>query len=820
VPATPLRLVWALALLPGFVAAASPAAPASAPPAPVATAAMATPLTLDLAMAHPDWIGPPVEQLWWTADSRHVAYTLKRTGSPVRDVFRQPAAGGDAQRLEPSARADADAPNPVFDARRTRMAYLRGGDVFAVVLATGQRQQLTQSAAEETDLRVAVDGNAVFYRIGDEWRAFDFSTQRERTVAVLKAANDPDAAPKPDVLRDAELRLIDTLARQRADRAALAAEARAQAAGDRTRAPLPVYFGDAVTIAASHLSTDGRHLLVALEPKDHDGGRIGRMPRFINEDGYEDAEDVRTRVGRNAPAPQSFRLVDLVDGSIADIDLKALPGIDVDPLAALRRKYEQPALEGLRGVRLMDVRFGPDGTPLAMLRAIDNKDRWIVRIDRDSAALSTVHRLTDPAWINWNFNDFGTLPDGRAWWLSEQSGFSHLYVENGRRAKALTAGSWEASLPMLTPDAREFLFLCNREWPGDYEVCRVPVAGGAVREITALDGVEDFALSPDGQQIALRWSDKFIPPQAAVVGIDGGEARRLTDTRTPAFAAMPWREPRFVQVPSSEGAGVIHGKLYAPPTMQPGRQYPVVMFVHGAGYLQNVHHRWPQYFREQMFHQLLADRGYLVLDLDFRASEGYGRNWRTAIYRQMGRPELQDYKDGIDYLVAHHQADRARIGIYGGSYGGFIALMAMFKAPGVFQAGAALRPVTDWRHYSHGYTSNILDTPELGPQVYIDSSPIEHAEGLRGRLLIAHGMIDDNVLYQDAVRLAQRLIELRKHGWELASYPLERHGYVQPEAWYDQYRRILELMDETLKPEASTVTVTPLPASAAPESTR
>jgi dipeptidyl aminopeptidase/acylaminoacyl peptidase len=509
---------------------------------------------------------------------------------------------------------------------------------------------------------------------------------------------------------------------------------------------------------------------------------------------------VRTGVGRNAPIAQTFKLVDLADGTVTDLDLKALPGIDVDPLAALKKEHEQPALEGLRAVRLMDARFAPDGTPLAMLRSVDNKDRWIVRIDRDTAALSTVHRLTDTAWINWNFNDFGVLPDGRAWWLSEESGYSHLYVQDGRRAKALTSGRWEASSPVLTADAASFVLVCNREWPGDYELCRVPVAGGEVRELTSLDGVEDFALSPDGSKIALRWSASFTPPQAAVVGIDGGDVRKLTDTRKAAFKAMPWRAPRFVQVPSSDGAGTVWGKLYTPTTMEPGKQYPVVMFVHGAGYLQNVFARYPVYFREQMFHQLLTDRGYIVLDLDFRASEGYGRDWRTAIYRQMGTPELQDYKDGIDYLVANHQADRARVGIYGGSYGGFMSLMAMFKAPGVFQAGAALRPVTDWRHYNHEYTSNILDTPDLGPQVYIDSSPIEHAEALQGRLLIAHGMIDDNVFFQDSVRLAQRLIELKKPGWELASYPLERHGYVQPESWYDQYRRILELMDETLKP--------------------
>jgi dipeptidyl aminopeptidase/acylaminoacyl peptidase len=200
-----------------------------------------------------------------------------------------------------------------------------------------------------------------------------------------------------------------------------------------------------------------------------------------------------------------------------------------------------------------------------------------------------------------------------------------------------------------------------------------------------------------------------------------------------------------------------------------------------------------------MFNELLVRHGYIVLDLDYRASEGYGRDWRTAIYQRMGHPELEDYLDGIDWLVDKHQGDRERVGVYGGSYGGFMAFMALFRAPDAFHAGAALRPVTDWAHYNHGYTSNILNTPELDPEAYKRSSPIEYAENLRGQLLIAHGMIDDNVFYQDSVRLAQRLIELRKDGWELASYPLERHGYVHPESWYDQYRRIFELFGRTLQ---------------------
>ena len=221
--------------------------------------------------------------------------------------------------------------------------------------------------------------------------------------------------------------------------------------------------------------------------------------------------------------------------------------------------------------------------------------------------------------------------------------------------------------------------------------------------------------------------------------------------------------------------------------------------MHGAGYLQNSDYGWPEYFREQMFHNLLAQHGYVVIDMDYRASQGYGRDWRTAIYRRMGVPELEDFHDGVDYLAENYGVDRERIGIYGGSYGGFMAFVAMFRSPGTFQAGAALRPVSDWAHYNHGYTSNILNTPNLDPQAFYVSSPIHYVEGLEGALLIQAGMQDDNVFFQDAVLVVQRLIELEKEDWEIAIYPQDPHGYVHPESWLDGYRRIFKLFSEHLQ---------------------
>ena len=234
------------------------------------------------------------------------------------------------------------------------------------------------------------------------------------------------------------------------------------------------------------------------------------------------------------------------------LPLAALPGAGIDPLAPLRAAQKLDALKGPRAMRLVDgdslaaaVKWSTDGARAAvMLRAVDNKDRWIARLELAGAILAgatleSAHRLTDPGWINWNFNEFGWLGDDRTLWLlSEQDGYSHLYTQaRGGATRAVTSGRWEASTPVLAPGGDSFYFVCNRAWPGDYEVCAVPVGGGAVRELTALDGVEDFAVSPDGQRLLVRYSGSYLPPQLAVQPVAGGSATVLTDTRTAEYKA-------------------------------------------------------------------------------------------------------------------------------------------------------------------------------------------------------------------------------------------------------------------------------------------
>jgi dipeptidyl aminopeptidase/acylaminoacyl peptidase len=282
-----------------------------------------------------------------------------------------------------------------------------------------------------------------------------------------------------------------------------------------------------------------------------------------------------------------------------------------------------------------------------------------------------------------------------------------------------------------------------------------------------------------------------------VQSLDQARARTsITRSPAPEFASYPWQDAPIVSVPARDGVNV-PGRLYRPrKAVQRG---PAVIFVHGAGYLQNVHRGWSNYYREYMFHHLLTERGYTVLDIDYRGSANYGRDWRTAIYGHMGGKDLEDHVDAAKWLVPSHGVDPARIGIYGGSYGGFITLMAMFRHADVFAAGAALRPVTDWAHYNDPYTSNILNTPQSDPEAYKRSSPIYFAEGLRGALLMCHGMVDTNVHVQDTIRLAQRLIELKKDNWEMALYPVENHTFVQPSSWADEFKRILKLFETHLR---------------------
>jgi len=310
-------------------------------------------------------------------------------------------------------------------------------------------------------------------------------------------------------------------------------------------------------------------------------------------------------------------------------------------------------------------------------------------------------------------------------------------------------------------------------------------------------GGNEVILSPDEKWLAIRYSytnkpyDLYLQPNKP-----GAKAIQVTNSPTGEFKGYNWRAPEIFTFKNRYGSNV-YARVYQPANPLPS--HPAVLFVHGAGYLQDVMYKWSTYyFHEYMFNNLLADEGYTVMEIDYTGSAGYGRNWRTGIYRHMGGKDLTDHIDAVKVLVDQYGVNPKNVGMYGGSYGGFMTLMAMFTAPDVFSTGAALRSVTDWAHYNHGYTSNILNEPYNDPKAYQQSSPINFADGLKGHLLMCHGMVDQNVNFQDIVRLTQKLIELHKDNWQLAPYPVEDHSFTHPSSWTDEYKRIHRLFRQNL----------------------
>ena len=754
-------------------------------------------ITLEQIMSDPEWIHREPTSPYWSDDSSSVYYHQKELGGKEHDLWRLNVATGKARIVLLEEHGLADESSGDYNLDRSRKVYSRHGDLFVRDLASGIIQQLTRTATRESSPRFLADQDRFSFLRDGVLYIRELSTGLELQPANLKLTEDPTPKPPEGFLEEQQQRLFDII-RVKREREAQAREYdRALADADATRAPRPWYLGENQSIDSRTLSPDERWMVLGLSADSKKSAKEERT-EYVTRSGHMSARDLRANVGHAQREPTRFVLLDLVERERYDLSLDGLPGITS---ASSEEAPDTEAAEA-RPVANWGVRWAPDGSRAAcMVRSHDNKDRWIFTIEKGKDSVIPVHHLHDDAWVGFRFNEWGWAQNGESlWFTSEESGYSHLYLWSASdgSTRALTSGEYEADLVGLDPLSDTLYFRANVDQPTAHEIYRISLASGEREQLTNLGGRIAYQLSPDSQRLLLTHSKPLSPPDFWVQDAEpGAEAKRITRTSTDKFHSFAWAEPELVAVPSRTGAE-IHSRLYKPSKM-PSEKRPAVMFVHGAGYLQNAHAGWSGYFREFLFHSLLVQEGYVVLDMDFRASAGYGSDWRTAIYRQMGTPELEDLEDGVDWLVANHGVDRDRVGVYGGSYGGFLTLMALFQKPDLFACGAALRPVTDWAHYNHEYTSNILNTPEKDPEAYLRSSPIEFAEGLKKPLLICHGVLDDNVLMKDSMRLAQRLIELGKENWEMALFPTEPHGFKEPASWLDEYRRIHSLFERELR---------------------
>ncbi|MGH9842471.1 MAG: prolyl oligopeptidase family serine peptidase [Blastocatellia bacterium] len=787
-------------------------------------------LTVDNIMRGPDLVGYEPTRVYWSQDSERIYFRWKRAGEPrlkEPDLYVVNRDGGGLRKLtEEEAR---QAPPLFGDLSKDKKlsVYAEDGDIFVYDHAKNERRQITQTTEGESSPRFTADGKHVvftrqnnLYRIPLEGGALAQLTDI-RTGGQTGDAAPPKGTESQEFIKKEERELIEAVR----ERARKREEQEAKRKQREKRKPFSPPAGQSV--ANLNLSPDGKFVSASvLQPAT--GAKNTIVPNYVTESSFTEDIPARSKAGDNQSRSRMVVLnVETGESKWVEHGLKEQPkekkitataNVPADAKDAKEKNRDLGARASLptkdRDVQLYNLQWSEDGANAALLvRSADNKDRWVMALDPVTGKTRSLDHLHDDAWVGGPGSfTLGWLPDNQTvYFQSERDGWAHLYTVpiNGSEAKQLTSGKFEVSDVRLSPDKSRFYFTSSEGDLGQRHLYSMPIAGGARARLTSMPGENEATVSPDETQLAIVRSYANKPPELYLApnkpNAPNAEAKQITKSPTEEFLSYNWADPPVIRFKARDGAEVA-ARLYKPARWQRGG--PAVLFVHGAGYLQNAHKWWSNYYREYMFHHLLVERGYIVMDVDYRGSAGYGRDWRTGIYRHMGGKDLSDHVDAVKYLIAEHSVDAKRVGIYGGSYGGFITLMAMFTEPDVFAAGAALRPVTDWAHYNHSYTANILNAPQAEAEAYKRSSPIYHAQGLKGALLICHGMVDVNVHFQDSVRLAQRLIELRKENWELAVYPVEDHGFERATSWADEYKRILKLFETHLKARVGPAPVT------------
>ncbi len=767
-----------------------------------------SPLSIPQIMQGVKFVGTSPQGVYWHPDSRQIFFTWNPDQDSLASVYQTDIRGSEPQKLSPTEQGQIVPRVYRFNKNRSLCTFASQGDIFLLDIRTGTQIQITKTVKAEKNPSFSHDELFIYYELENNLFAWSIDEGNTHQLTQFISGKKKENAPNEQAkwLERDQLEYFDILRERKQIRALRERQQKER----KISHPKAIYLNKKV-LSQLQIDPSGRFVTYRLTSRPPKPANT-LVPDFVTQSGYLKDLNARPKVGSTQATYQSW-IYDRERDSTYQISTKNLAGIHKKP-AFLADYYQGDSawidtFKRAREVMVHSPIFTEDGQrAVVVVRSQDNKDRWIAELKLREGKLRLLDHQRDEAWIGgpgiaaWNFatGNIGWLGDHETiWFQSEESGFSHLYTLHvpSKRKTALTSGQFEVQEVILSQDKSTFFLITNERHPGEKHLYQMGVEGGERQQITSMEGAHDVALSPDEKHIALRYSSSNKPWELFLMPNKvKGKAQQITQSLTDDFASYTWREPKLIQIPAQDGAQV-PARLYQPEN--PENQGPAIIFVHGAGYLQNAHKWWSSYYREYMFHNFLVDQGYSVLDIDYRGSAGYGRDWRVGIYRHMGGKDLSDQVDGAKYLVDSCGVDSKRIGIYGGSYGGFITLMALFTEPGVFSCGAALRSVTDWAHYNHPYTSNILNTPVEDSIAYRKSSPIYHAEGLADPLLMLHGMVDTNVQFQDVVRLSQRLIELEKDDWELAVFPMEGHGFREASSWADEYKRIFKLFERHLK---------------------
>jgi dipeptidyl-peptidase-4 len=419
----------------------------------------------------------------------------------------------------------------------------------------------------------------------------------------------------------------------------------------------------------------------------------------------------------------------------------------------------------------------------------------------DAATGKTRVKLSEvsPDWINLS-DDLYFLKDGKRFlWSSESSGYRHLYLydlDETKRASGLmpmnfdriprtqlTKGQWEVASVEAVDEAKGFVyFTATEKSPLERHLYRVALDGSGFTRLTKEEGTHGAVFAPDASAFHDTYSNAATPARQDLYRADGSRIAAINENKIAELADYHLSPMEFITVKSRDGVQ-LNASIIKPPDFNPQKKYPVLVYTYGGPHAQVVRNAWGG--ANFLWHELMAQKGYIIFSVDNRGSAGRGHAFETPLHLRMGAQELSDQRDGVQYLKSLPYVDANRIGIWGWSYGGHMTLHAMFEASDDFKVGFAGGPVTDWRYYDSIYTERYLGLPQKNEKGYQDSSPVKYAAQLKGKLMIAHGTGDDNVHFANTLSVINDLIEAGKYV-EVLAFPGRGHGVSDPSA-----RRIL-----------------------------
>ena len=449
-----------------------------------------------------------------------------------------------------------------------------------------------------------------------------------------------------------------------------------------------------------------------------------------------------------------------------------------------------------RGFLIARVAWLPDSKSVAAMRLnrIQNQLDLMKADVEDGSAEVLIHE-SDPYWINVEGAPVFLKNRKEFLWESERDGFRHLYLydDDGKLKHEITKGEWAVeAVKRVDETDQQIYYVSEEDSPLERQLYRVDFSGKHKTRLTEGQGVHGVSLSPSSDYFFDSFSSLATPPSQTLRDGDGKEVMVWMAKDSSLQETYDLSVPEIVEVRAPDGAQ-LYGRLTKPPGFDPTKKYPVIDEVYGGPHVQVILNQWTGVGLSQV----LAARGYVIWELDNRGSYGRGHKWESVIFRNLGRHELEDQKTGVEYLKKLNFVDGSRIGMMGWSYGGYMTLYSLCNAPGLFRAGLAGAPVTDWRNYDSIYTERYMGLPSENKDGYDHSAPVSRAAGLASRLLIVHNIEDDNVHFQNSLQMADALEKANKQ-FRMVVYTQKSHG-VGGSARSHLYETMVTFFEENLK---------------------